>query len=548
MSLQSFSKQLPNSKLLLFVFYSLISLLIYGSTQEAGMVFDFNGWAKVFEEHSFIDVFSCFGYPGLHQLNHLFFYSFYKLFGFNGTAWYTLFAMAHAFTAVLAFSLIQDICAHFFSRENFKYLPFLASFLFLSSPFAVDVVVSKVCLHYMLCTIFFYTSLRLFIQYLNQAKVFYLLGSLTSFVLALFCIELAYILPAVALYVMCFHVFKYERKYVFKLWKAPALFFGILFIFLLLHKLMVGSFIGHYGAGVHTKFQLGELFANFFYYFNNYLLFFDFWPYSFKQFQMNWFGENGLVLILASGIFVFILLFKKYKIHNRIVPILFFGGIFFLALAPILNLYCVNLQTIENDRYSYLASIFIYAAIAISFLSLLRWVQIPLSLVYIFFHFSFTFQNIEAFSEMGEVSRGLLDEFKWQDKERVIILVQAENNNGARAFTTISKHGSEFAESLYLERGIDIRDKVDLIYEMNINSVNDSVVVEVIDKRHIKVKVGSWGSWFWKHHLGAQSFKTKNYSTIVHDGLAFDLFLNEPLKENEVMLYMKGDSWQVVNF
>ena len=149
---------------------------------------------------------------------------------------------------------------------------------------------------------------------------------------------------------------------------------------------------------------------------------------------------------------------------------------------------------------------------------------------------------------MGQVSRGLLDDFKWQDKERVIILVQAENNNGARAFTTIGKHGSEFAESLYLERGIDIRDKVDLIYEMNINSVNDSIVVEVIDKRHIKVKVGSWGSWFWKHHLGAQSFKTKNYSAIVHDGLAFDLILNETLKENEVMLYLKGDSWQVVNF
>ncbi|MDA9952096.1 hypothetical protein N9D46_01570 [Chitinophagales bacterium] len=521
---------------------------MFRNTQEAGLVFDFNGWAKVYNEHTFTDIFTSFGYPGLHQLGHLFFYSCYKIFGFNGTAWYLLFSLLHASTAVIAFSLVQDIGKYLFSSPVHKYLPLLASFLFLTSPFAVDVAVSKVCLHYLLSTLLIFISLRCFIQYLSQAKQIFLLGSLLSFSLALFCLEIAYILPALVIYLLCYHTYQIKVVNMGKVLKITLLFFGVLASFLLLHKVLVGAFIGHYGSEVHTKFVLRDLLINFSYYLNNYLFFFDFWSYSYKEFQTEWMYRYGLLLFTCLLLLPLIAFVLKRKMRNRIGQLVLFAGLFFLALLPILNLYCVTLQPIEADRYAYLASIFIYAAIAISFLSVSRWVQIPLALVYMFFHFSFTFQNIEAFSEMGQVSRGLLDDFKWEDKEKVIILVQPENNNGARAFTTISKHGSEFAESLYLERGIDIRDKVDLIYEMNINSVNDSVVVEVIDKKNIKVKVGSWGSWFWKHHLGAQSFKTKNYSTIVHDGLAFDLILNEPLKENEVMLYMNGNSWQVVNF
>lgn len=531
----------------LFLLYLLFTLFVYRNTFEAGLVFDFNGWAKVYSQHNFSDIVNSFGYPGLHQIEHLFFYSMYTLFGFNGLAWYLSFGILHSLTAIVVFIFLRMLLDFINPDKQYDKIALLASFLFLSSPFAADVVVSKVCVHYYTSTIGILLALYFFLCNVKTKQRTFLVYSILAFVFALFSLEIAYMLPLAVLFIALFSILFLGRGW--RDFLVPVLaYFVVLGAFLLLHRMVVGSFIGHYGAEVHSKFDIGELIANFSYYFNNYIFFFDFWTYEWKLTQMDlvqkyWWGFAFILVLVGIAGFVFR---KKWNgLPTKAVLLL---ALFALALAPVLNLYCVTLQTIENDRYGYLASVFAYALISV-FVMIPRkkWLY-PILLGYIFFHFKFLAHNVEAFAEMGEVSRGLLDNFHWNPKGKVIILVQPENNNGARAFATLVDEGSEFAESLYLERGIDIRNQVDLIYEMNINSAEDSVIVERVEDNKINVKIGQWGSWFWKYHLGAQSYETEQGKVELINGGEFEIVFKHSLQPDDLILYMHGKEWKVLDF
>lgn len=534
------------TKIWLFVLYLLFTLFVYRNTSESGLVFDFNGWAKVYSEHNFSDILNSFGYPGLHQIEHLFFYSMFSLFGFNGLAWYISFSVLHSATAVVVFYFIRALLNYLKKSARNEKLAFVSSFLFLSSPFAADVVVSKVCVHYYTSTIGILLTFLFYLQYIQSQRGLSLACSLLAFVFALFSLEIAYMLPLAVSFLAVYSVVFLGREW--KPFLRPVIaYFFVLVLFLLLHRLVVGSFIGHYGSEVHSRFDPGEMMANFSYYFNNYLFFFDFWPYEEKLLQMElvqayWWVFALLISTLACAAFIL-----RKLLHAWFKSLLFLLGFFTLALAPILNLYCVTLQTIENDRYGYLASVFIYASLAVLvFNTKKKWLY-PIFVVYLFFHFKSLNHNVEAFAEMGQVSRALIDNFNWNAEGRVIILVQPENNQGARAFATLVDHGSEFAESLYLERGIDIRDQVELIYEMNLSSIQDSVIVQAIDQNTVNVKVGQWGSWFWKYHLGAQSYETADYTVKRIDDGQFEIEFKSPLQKEDLILYMHGDQWRTLD-
>ena len=534
-------------KVSLFVLYLLFTLIVYRNTFEAGLVFDFNGWAGVYSEHGFLDIIHSFGYPGLHQIEHFFFYSMYTVFGFNGMAWYISFGVLHSTTAVLVFFFIRALLNYVRKSNGNEKIALVSSFLFLSSPLAADVVVSKVCVHYYTSIIGILLALMFYLRYIASQERVSLAYSLLAFVFALFSLEIAYMLPLAVLFLAVYSVVFQCKEW--KRFLMPVLaYFVVLALFLLLHRLVVGSFIGHYGAEVHSAFHFDELMANFSYYFNNYLLFFDFWPYQWKVIQMEfvrnyWYGFVGIIVVLMIAAYVF-----HQSMQRVFGEIILFIGLFALALTPILNLYCVTLQPIENDRYGYLASVFIYALLAVVFVAPRKKWLYPFFIIYLFFHFKFLNHNVEAFAEMGQVSRGLIDDFDWNPEGRVIILVQPENNNGARAFATLVDHGSEFAESLYLERGIDIRDQVELIYEMNISSVHDSVIVQAVNENTLNLRIGQWGSWFWKYHLGAQSFETPDYAVKRIDDGQFEIEFKTPIQNEDLILYMHGDQWKTFNF
>ncbi|MCB9226416.1 MAG: hypothetical protein H6578_04535 [Chitinophagales bacterium] len=534
-----------NTAMVLFFVYALITLFLYKNTYNAGLVFDFNGWALKYEQGSVIDALKCFGYPGLHQVEQVTFYTLYKLFGFNGKLWYALFAVLHALVAVQGYLLIKSLLNN--SKNGKKEIAFFASLLFLISPLATDVVVSKVTIHYLLSGLFIFSCLRFYLKYEAVKSNKSLIFSILFFVLALFSLEIAYVVPISIVFI---YLIQNNFKLKFNTFKTPIVYFVVLIAFLFLHKAVIGSFIGHYGADVHTHFDLAQIIANLFGFVSGYITFFDSWNFTYKTKAYNFVYSYYYVFI---GFFVAITLFiiwkdliKKSFVKNLVLV----SGLSVILLLPVLNLYFILMGQGGNDRYGYLASIFIYG-----FLVLIIYKVFPITIARICIAIFAVATvlictiNIKDYELSGEITHNLMNDFRWQDKSKIYILVQPENVNGVRMFTSMEDNFSEYTLSLFLEKGIDVREKTELIYEMNVNKIEDSIKLNVLSPTHLHIEIGDWGTWFWKHHNGATSFSSQDYYTEVsNDGLAFDVYFKNPLKTDEAVIYYSKGKWKDVKF
>ena len=453
-----------------------------------------------------------------------------------------------ALLALVSFCTLSKLL-EFFKFEKAKTIALLSSSMFLVSGYAVEIVVSKVMIHYMLCSIFTLGLIMNYLSFLEAGKLKHYLFSLIFFVLALFTLELAYMIPFLVLALsLASYVLDSNRSLGFK--QHLGLLFSfpmVLLSFLLLHYWVVGAFIGHYGDS-HLAFSLPKLSADYLKYLSSYILQFDLWPHKFRNY-LEVFALRYYYLLIAAFILISggIVYFFKRFVKSLQLAVLFLV-LFSIALLPVLNLHIPVITPIETDRYGYLASIFVYAAIVLFFNAISsKWLKYPILAIYLITHLALLFGNIHSFAIAANYTKGLLEDFRWYDKDKIYILVQPENAKGARIFSTVTDT-SEFMESIYLREGIDLRGKSELVYEMNVNSLQDSIKLQVIDSTRINVSIGWWGSWFWKYHNGAVPYVGDAYHTEIKEDYTFDFVLDEPLKENEVIIYFDKTKWKEVVF
>lgn len=156
-------KVIQTKSIIVFIFFSFITLLLYFPTAKSGFVTDFTGWQKSYEQGSFKDIINCFGYNGLHQFLHLIFYSLFRFLGTDNPNWYVLFSLFHASIAYSIFKVFSIIFEDFkLKRANITAL--FAAVLFLVNPYQTEVLVWRVCVHYIIMAFCFVGS----IWYLHQ--------------------------------------------------------------------------------------------------------------------------------------------------------------------------------------------------------------------------------------------------------------------------------------------------------------------------------------------------------------------------------------------
>ena len=179
------------------------SLLLFLPTRRYGMVTDFVNWVSRYDNGTTSDLWICFGYPGLHQFFHLINYSFYSLFGTNEWAWYILMSSLHGINAYLVYRFSRTIIENIKSKVPPE-IALLTGFLFLCMPYNVEAVVWKACLHYLITTGLILQSLRWTIKYFKSNKNRYLAYIFIAFTLALFSLELSFIVPLLSLTLLLF--------------------------------------------------------------------------------------------------------------------------------------------------------------------------------------------------------------------------------------------------------------------------------------------------------------------------------------------------------
>ena len=514
--------------------------LFFGRTMQAGFVTDFTGLQWRLDGAPFSDVLNCFGFPALHQVTNFFLYIFYHAFGTNGLPWYLIYTSLHVANGFLGYKLGEKIFARFGAET--PHLPALmASLLFVFSPYAVETVVWKVCFNYLFCTLLMLGALWQLLKYLETSGLRNLLLSHLFFALALFTFELALVLPVLAAALAAAWNLPKVRHRFFKYHFGPQSL--LLALYFLLNKLVLGSWVGHYGAAVHLNFNLPSMAGTLLKYFTKYLLFWRYWPHGEKEALMQFFDRtdvgwaalvSAVALLLAGGYFF-------YKMTPRLRQAGLGWLLFFVALLPVSNLYVAWILNGENDRYAYFASLFFFMGLmaVLHFLpKILRYGTFATLLLISVFYFN---KMVNYWENGSRIFYSLLEDFRWQDAPEVYVLAFPENYEGIPVFKDFSKNDLALKDALKYGAGKEVKGRIYQVAQFNMTSPEDGVSVEKATKKRFSVTFNQWGNWWWHNGIGTWNYETPKYRFTVK-GNGSRVEIKDPAP-GSVFIYSVGGKW-----
>ena len=548
----SFKHPFRENAIVLAFFFVAVHLL-YWKTWQAGFVTDFTGLQERLEGAPFSDILNCFGFPALHQVTNFFLYSFYKIFGVNPLPWYLVFTGLHVVNGWLGYRLAKKMYRRTPVRRHARppnwssavYIPaFIASLLFLLSPYNAETVIWKVCFNFLFCTCMMLSSLLFLIKYIEKEKRADLIIAHALFVVALFTFELALALPLMALAFLFFlNNGKSIRK---KIWPISGVQFFFTGIYFLLNKIWLGSWVGHYGEEVHLNFSLNSIASNCIKYFTKNLFYWREWGHGTKEAFIQFLDKPVIgYAFLIAGILLFItyIVFLK-KINQKIKTIVFAWLLFFIALAPISNLFVAWILHGENDRYGYFASLFFYIGLIALFQNLNKKIRPVFYCLFLLASIIYLNKINGYWKNSAEIVNSLLTDFKWKNNSEIYVLAFPENYKGIPMFKDFSREDLALKHALKYNAKKETKGKFYQIAQFNMNARSDGFIAKTDSNNIIKLEFREWGSWWWRHGIGTGSYETDKYDfKTVNKGCEISI---KNVTADAVFIYSDGGQWQEV--
>lgn len=520
----------------------------YFPTATAGFVTDFTGMAEKLETRPFSDWITCFGFPAMEQLRNLALALFYKAFGTSGYAWYFIFTTLHILNAFLLYRL----GFRYFSGVKIRYArawAYAAALLFAFHPYNVEPLVWRVNFVFLFTTSVFLAAIHLYHRWRDTDRRKYLWTLHLLFAVALFTFELSLALPVVLSSLIFFECLGTKKPF-FKPW-LPVILpqVSLLGIYFFLQKKLVGDWVGHYGAETHLNFDPSLIFGNLLKYISKNLFFSRNLTQPQKE-QLYGFLEEPIVwgaclVFVLGALLLTILKADKLKPFGRLTWTLF--SFYVLCLLPVLNIFFYFLLHIENDRYSYLPSVFFMLLLTLFLSKIPKYLGVPLLLIYAWFNFSYAKENVRRWSQSDQIYRSLLADFRWENADNVYILSLPDNYEGAGLFRRYRREDSGIADALRYIADKDLKATIHEITNFNQHDKFTGFKAQPDSTGLITLQFNGWGSWWWDCGHGTSGFATDAYDFKARKGRRGEFRIKE-LKGNDVIIYADGTKWREVNF
>jgi len=334
------------------------------------------------------------------------------------------------------------------------------------------------------------------------------------------------------------------RSYVFKITLPQITLIGGYFF---LNKLVIGTWVGHYGANTHLQFSLPGMGTTLLKYSLKYLFFVRSYSHAYKATIFDFCDKYGCLILcfLAISSLVF-LLYKKYKPsltgNKRTAIILLLSTTFVVALLPVLNLFFYWLQHIENDRYGYLPSVFGLMLLTFLIFQLPKFLRYFLLTTYLIVSVGVLTQTNQYWKNATEVFYSLLDNYCWYDAENVVILNVPDNYNGAYLFRIIGRK-SGFQDALTYIHQKEVKGKIWEVAQYNMVQPTDGVNAIKNNPEQLKITFNQWGNWFWRNGIGVGPTHQRSIYTAHFKGQYYLLDLKNP-PANTIYIYQDGKEWK----
>jgi hypothetical protein len=522
----------------------IISMVLFYSTSNYGLVTDYMGWLNKYRDGGWTDVLHCFNYPGLHQFFHLINYAIFKITNADMFQLYLIFAITHGMVSYGVYRSLRKY-AEWIKWGDGSLVAFFTAIVFLVSPYQIETVTWKACYHYMMVTGLTSLSIIQMIKYFKGERKSHLVLHLVLFALSLFTLEISLIIPGI--FAMLFISKSYiddDYNLYFNGVNLTAIHAWLYILYFIITKLVIGDFIGHYGAEKHMVFTPSLLITTASKYFVKYFSFSHYLPFQSRYDLYASLSElrYGIAILIPVLVLLFFSVFKfKEKKSGLVISL---GLIcFFISLLPVLNLYFMNLHTYENDRYGYFASQFFYLGM-ISFLFLFKRFKYTLCLIYIGVNLFFANKTIRDVNVAGKVITNLVENFKWYDEPEIVITGLPENMNGAYMFRDFSEAGVALKESLEWQGRKVYSGDMKILSNYNMKNDQPHLTAKLIAEDTLEVWDIMPGSWFWRKGVGMYSYHKNGVKAVMKEGHFIATF-DDP-KPNVIYLTPEGDKWEVV--
>ncbi len=527
---------------LILISFTGLTLLIYFPTHQSGFVTDFYGWQYMFAGKSFYNAINTFGWHANQQFSSLLMFGLYQLFQVNGWGWYLAFSIMHGLNGWLMFLLFKKLLVRQ-KISSAALIAIVASLLFLLSPYAAEVLVWRVCFHYIVSGFLILSILLLAIRYFETSDSRWVLWAQFLFVLSLFTLEMALVTPLLIIaIVLWWHSGNELNRMRSKIARLIIPQFVLIGFYFCLNKLVIHDWMGHYGSDVHLHFKLADVLSNYFHYAMKYLFFSRYLDYAVEK---EIFGLTEGIAGIAVFSVIFLLLFILFIIFYKRLPVRIQSAgccwiLFSVALIPIITLYMVTLLHGENDRYGYIASMFFWMIIILLISSLPKKIFYPLSTALIVISILLSIKMVGWWEASSKIYYSLLQDFRWYGRDQVIVLNIPDNYQGLYLYR-IYNDPSALKEGLELIRGNPYTGDMHDVVNFNMMTPQDSVSIRQDSANSVTLHFAQYGNWWWRNGIGASDYENDIYS--VHfDGDCHIHFKN--LLPDHVIIYQAGDKWR----
>lgn len=514
----------------------------YWPAREAGFTSDFTTHVEMFVDRVDQGWWNSFGWRGNQPVLFGLMYGWFKWFGLQALPWFFLFSAFHALNAGLVFRLIRRISAPATGAAP----AWIGLFIFALHPYQAEVLVWKVCLHYLISTFSLLGMLLLLFRPLSAWTWRDWTGFHVLFSLALFSLELALIYPLVAGVALGWWAresawtWPEVRRMLLRVWGPQALIMAGYFLF---NRIRLDAWIGHYGGEVHLRVMPAEGLSHLVNYPLKYLLFSRDWPFSWKAILGDGhlhhpllMGLVGVAGLLVMGVLAWWSLARSRTDRAGAWALL----TFFLALAPIITLYFSWMGHNENDRYGYLASAFMAAAIACLSATWWRPLRWALWAAYLGICLGLLTANVDRWVQSQRLYKGLLEDFRWDGAAKVYVLGMPDTYEGIVLFRSF-KPGEGLRDALRWVGGHEPVGELVDIGSYVIRQPGDAVQVEPLSDRAYRVSFRQWGNWFLHRGLGASDFRGEGFE-VRFDEAGYVLEFDEP-DPQRVLIWNEGGRW-----
>ena len=482
---------------------------------------------------------SSFGFDSFYHGHYAFIGLLYLLFGTNPLGWFIVFTGLHAINTTLICKVFAKLYSALGNAENNTWIGLFGAILFLCSSYQSENIVWAATSHYAVALLVLLLSLSYLLDEMQgQSASISLLVFHGLFAWALLTLEISFLFPLI--YFIIYLVLLIARNqsmkighYLTRILLPQVILIGFYFIF---YKWRFGIWVPHDRAPLEAVVSWPQMFTTLTQHLVKLFGFVHYLDFPKRDWIYNACTHWKKVALVVGVLWVLLSIWMYRKGFQKLVTTWLLLLLSLLMFAPFLRLYFMYIARIENDRYSYFASVILFQLLVFVLFQTSRWLRFVVIGIYICLFCWFGYQNIMARANSAAVHQQFLNKFPDQISHNLYLLNVPVSCQDAYLFR--SRGRIPIAYRAYFGKPLECEPYQVAFY--NAQGIDDSFEVKKINDSALHVQLKTNGSWWMNEGLGATPYSTPQYEFKPDESGGYFVTFKHPLTDLKIYLFEKN--------